>query len=233
LNLENVAGSVVVFGKRSGIDSTGRLGLHVDENNQQWTELLESYNHDKMRAAINNAKNRTQMEQKVAEVLKIKKFYCDSDVENLYSYDLLMENIILHFQKGQFKCDWPLGLSVRMCNSTEVTSEPTIATLVLPIITPYTELHNHLTKGAKPTLQNFQNLQKSKETIKNHLGMVSLTYQTPPYLSENQLWECFQRLAKASFQLKPYMKGIKLHVGNEYGVQEETHVLSIRWDYLD
>jgi len=175
---------------------------------------------------------RQQLEQNVADVLGIKKFYCDFDIETSSSYEALKRNILKQFNsnKNKNKTDWS-SLNIRVCN-TYPKIEATTGTIIVPLDATPSDIMNFLVTNSGATLQQFRVFKDGAEQVKNLFSIPSLTYQIPPELNDDQLWECLCRLSKGHYHLLPYLKGVKLHVANEYGINEEANVLSIRWDYL-
>jgi len=231
-DLKNLRGAVVVFGKKKGIDGRGRIVLNADESPSEWTELLAVYSEVGAQQAMKLAKNRMQKEQEIAQLLGVSKFSCDPDLENDFSYEALLKNYVDYLQRTPFKV-LPAHSVLRLRISRELpTIEPSIATIVVPVIHPPSAHIAHLDQYASKTIGQFNVFKESTDSMKKGFELASLTYDVPPDLTDDQLWECYKRLQKNFTVFKPYFQGLRLHIGNEYGVNEENNVVGIRWDYL-
>eukprot|EP01123_Difflugia_compressa_P006596 TRINITY_DN1888_c0_g1_i1.p1 TRINITY_DN1888_c0_g1~~TRINITY_DN1888_c0_g1_i1.p1 ORF type:complete len:274 (+),score=48.40 TRINITY_DN1888_c0_g1_i1:112-822(+) len=229
LPLSELVGSTIVFGKRNGIDSKGRLVLN-SKDMSSWLSTLQSYSSQNSSLYIKNGKARAQKEQEVAQLLGVSKFYCEPDLENCYSYDELLKNILKQLTQ-QSQNDFS-NLKIRICDNEQPEGEPSTGTITIPVKYSTHHLLQVINQYGKETLKQFGNFKYAVEQLKNVLSLSSLTYQVPPELSADQLWECLERLAKTHRLYIPYLRGVKLHISNDYGLNEEYNVLSIKWDYL-
>jgi len=231
LSLDQLQGSNILFGKRSGIDSKGRLVLCVNELVSDWIPHVRDFSQDRSILSIKYAKSRVLLEKKVAELLQVSQFYSNPELENSYTYEALLNNIIKEFQSLK-KTEWPASIKVKI-SSLPLQAECSTGTLVIPIsgLTPHI-VYTCLTNNGKEIFDQFQIYRESAENIRQFYHLISLTYQTPPELTDDQLWDCFSRLSEGASSLVPYLSGIRLHVANDYGMNDEGKLLSIKWDYL-
>jgi len=77
--LNNLEGSHVLFGKRTGIDSKGRLVLNANELVSDWLPHITNYTAEKSIISVRAAKSRQALEQQVADVLGVSQFNCTPD----------------------------------------------------------------------------------------------------------------------------------------------------------
>jgi len=231
-NKDHLEGSHILFGKRSAIDNKGRLVLCANELVSDWIPHLENYSQDKAVMNIRYAKSRTLLEQKVAEVLGIAQFYCSPELENSYTYEALKNNILKEFKST--KKEWPGSIKVKVSSLTQSPqAECSTGTIVIPIARATPDIvFKYLQANGTDVNEQFKAFKETAENIRKFYNLISLSYQTAPDLNDDQLWECFSRLAEGASSLVPYLSGVRLHVARDYGMNEEGNLLSIKWDYL-
>ena len=59
-----------------------------------------------------------------------------------------------------------------------------------------------------------------------------LVYLPIPEISDKNLTDCVNRLWEHQAMFKPYTQNLKLFIGHDYGVNPESGLVSIRWDFL-
>jgi hypothetical protein len=172
--------------------------------------------------------------KKVAEVIGISQFNCSNEIENSFTYEALMNNIIKEFTAKSPKKEWPNTIKVKVSSLiSKPEAECSTGTIVLPIsgATP-SFVFQCLKANGKDVTEQFKAFKETAENIRKFYNLTSLTYQTSPDLNDDQLWECFCRLAEGASALAPYLSGIRLHVANDYGTNGDANLVSIKWDYL-
>lgn len=231
--LHNLAGSYIVFAKRSsGIDNRGRLVLGSNELVSDWLPVVKDYTQEKALMNIRNAQTRQALEKKVKEVLGISQFYCTHEIENSYTYEALMNNILKECQS--IKKEWPNTIKLKVTSLTlSPQAECSTGTIVAPISNATPALIvKFLEVNGKEISEQFKAFKETAEAIRQFFNLTSLTYQTAPDLNDDQLWDCFSRLSDGANALVPYLTGIRLHVAKDYGINDDANLISIKWDYL-
>lgn len=229
--LTNIAGVVIVFGSQTRIDENGNIELHhLDQ--EHWIRQISEYTRSHAEKLKEASKARIELQKKLAQKFDIASVTVDPEIAQTSEYRVFLQNVLRDVERKEYEPFIGLKrLTVKFAKINYLTSEEAGAILIVPMKTHTDDVREIINQNAYDLIKRNSVMQTDLNLVKKYLNLDSISWSQQDVQS-SQLRETIDRLHKHSVSLKPYTSGLKLHIAGDYGINEESRTISIRWDYL-
>lgn len=237
MDLEKFANTTICFGKKSGIDLLGRIGLKIGESKAQWVEQLLSVDRERIDAIKDGSADRFDLEKSLSDSLGLDYVYTDYELGASKQYADFLEKVQRAVAETKTVMAGMECLKLRIFEANEIKTDSATCTVSVPVTMAAEDVLQAIRVHGPELVRIYVETSRAEADLsslvlsaKRKFRLRSLSWD--PAVSNSQFQTCVTAIIRYAAHLSRFLEGQRLLVAQDFNVDPTDGTIHIRWDFM-